>query len=350
MPYGQLEVTVVEGRKLKETDFFDKADPYVRLSLDKQNKQKTRAIDDAGSEATWNEKFVFDVVEGRNELFIEVFDEDVGSDDLIGGTTVPLSQVFQQGYVDQWIHITRPSGKPAGEIHLLMKFNNLGPTSGPPGHTPYPVPDGPGYFSPPVSGGSAHQGYAGNQIQQEVYSNLGPEGGALPSGYGTGTPPPIKAPQSTGPPAYPTYPTTGGGFPDTSSYVVNMPGQSQAYYQQPSYGPPPSDYRPPPSDYRPPPSDYRPPPSDYRPPPSDYRAPPSDYKPPSSEQHHKGKEQKSSGDNDWVTTAGIAVAAAAGAGALGFLGGKIFEEDKEKHKHEKHKEEKHKDKHKHKDY
>jgi hypothetical protein len=35
----------------------DKAVPYVSLSLDRQNKQKTRAIQDAGSDATWNEKF-----------------------------------------------------------------------------------------------------------------------------------------------------------------------------------------------------------------------------------------------------------------------------------------------------
>ncbi len=36
---------------------LDKADAYVSLSLDRQNKQKTRAIQNAGSAATWNEKF-----------------------------------------------------------------------------------------------------------------------------------------------------------------------------------------------------------------------------------------------------------------------------------------------------
>jgi hypothetical protein len=61
-------------------------------------------------------------------------------------------------------------------------------------------------------------------------SNLGPEGGAIPSNYGSGAPPSIITPQSTGPPAYPAYPaypTAGGGFPDPSSYRIKMPGQSQ---------------------------------------------------------------------------------------------------------------------------
>jgi hypothetical protein len=42
----------------------------------------------------------------------------------IGGAAVPLYQVFQQGHVDNWFNITRPSGMPAGEIHLSMNFKN----------------------------------------------------------------------------------------------------------------------------------------------------------------------------------------------------------------------------------
>ncbi|CAB4416486.1 unnamed protein product [Rhizophagus irregularis] len=240
MPYGNLEVTVVEGKKLKESDFFDKTNPYVCLSLDKHNKQKTCAIQNAGSGATWNEKFNFDVLEGRYELYIEVLDDVSSNDDLIGGAAVPLYEVFQQGHVDNWFNITRPSGKPAGEIHLSMNFKNQGPTSGPPGHTPYPVPNGPGYFSPPNSGSNIFKSYSENQVQQvqqvqqEAFSSFGPEGGAIPSNYGSGAPPNVITPQLTGPPA---YPTAGGGFPDPSSYVVNMPVPSQP----PDYKPPTSD-------------------------------------------------------------------------------------------------------------
>jgi len=172
-------------------------------------------------------------------------------------------------------------------------------------------------------------------------NSLGPEGGALPSGYGSGTPPPIKAPQQTGPPAYPSYPTAGGGFPDPSSYGVNMPGQSQTYYQQPIQTTYPT--------YPTNPTNPTYPTNPTNPTYQTYGAPPPDYKPPSSEQHIKGKEQKSSGDNDWMKTAGIAVAAAAGAGALGFLGGKLYEEEKDKHHHEKDHHEHHHHEHHHKD-
>ncbi|GBC08455.1 hypothetical protein RclHR1_08120006 [Rhizophagus clarus] len=220
MPYGQLEVTVVESKKLQESDFFDKTNPYVSLSLDRHNKQKTRAIQDVGSGATWNEKFTFDVLEGRYELYLEVLDDDISSDDLIGGVAVPLYQVFQIGHIDDWFNITRPSGKPAGEIHLSMNFKNQGPTSGPPGHTPYPVPNGPGYFSPPNSGNSTYKGYSGNQVQQEILSSLGPEGGAIPSDYGSGAPPSVITAKSTAPSAYPLR------FPVPSSYGVNVPDQN----------------------------------------------------------------------------------------------------------------------------
>lgn len=125
-----------------------------------------------------------------------------------------------------------------------------GPTSGPAGHTPYPVPGGGGYFSPPNSNSSVSSSnippvggsYAGNPAQQAFYSNLGPEGGAIPLGYGSGAPPPMKVPNSTGPPV---YPTAGGGFPDPSSYGVNPFGAPSSgdkpppYYQQP----PSSDYK-----------------------------------------------------------------------------------------------------------
>ncbi|CAI2170928.1 2609_t:CDS:2 [Funneliformis geosporum] len=319
-PIALTPITPIDQIDQLDLFYLYKADPYVSLSMDKQNKQKTRVIKNAGSEATWNEKLTFDVLEGRNELFLEVFDEDVVNDELIGETTIPLFQVFQQGYTEQWVNITRPSGKPSGEIHLYMNFKKQGPTSGPPGHTPYPVPGGSGYFSPPNSGSSAssntppagkqpYHGYAGNQAQPQGFGNLGPEGGALPSGYGSGTPPPVTLPHSAGPPA---YPTAGGGFPDPSSYG----GQAQSYYQQPSYGAHPSDSK-----------NISPGP----------------------------KEHKSGGDKDWMTTAGIAAASAVGAGALGYLGGKLHSDhkheetgNKDKHKNDEKDEKKYKDKDKHK--
>ena len=134
---------------------------------------------------------------------------------------------------------------------LLNNYDDIkGPTSGPPGHTPYPVPNGSSYFSPPNSGRNNVQEY---QMQQEDFIGFGPEGGAIPLGYGNGAPPNIKLPHSID-----LFTTATDGISEPS---YNMSGQ----LQQPTHG-----------------------------------APPYDYKPPSSEQHVKEKEQNSSDDNEIV--------------------------------------------------
>ncbi|CAG8465648.1 4377_t:CDS:2 [Scutellospora calospora] len=177
MPYGQLEVVVgkrgfdFEAQKLKETDFLHKVNPYVTLSLDKTNIKKTHILQNSGQDVSWNTQFYFDIVEGRE-------------------ATVSLDTVYQVGGIDQWINIARPSGKGAGEIHLIMKFYKEGPTSGPAGSTPYPLPEhNTSYFSRPnidldnIRTPSYRDGNS--------YNSLGPIGGM---GYGSGTPLPIALP------------------------------------------------------------------------------------------------------------------------------------------------------------
>ncbi len=56
MSHGTLQVTVVEGRNLKDTDAFGQNDAYIELYLDKDYKQRTSTIKDTNSPA-WNETF-----------------------------------------------------------------------------------------------------------------------------------------------------------------------------------------------------------------------------------------------------------------------------------------------------
>jgi len=56
MSHGTLQVTVVEGRNLKDTDAFGQNDAYIELYLDKDYKQRTSIIKDTNSPA-WNETF-----------------------------------------------------------------------------------------------------------------------------------------------------------------------------------------------------------------------------------------------------------------------------------------------------
>jgi Ca2+-dependent lipid-binding protein len=54
--HGTLEVTIVEGRNLKDQDIIGKNDAYVEVYLDKNYKQRTAVIKDTNN-PTWNQRF-----------------------------------------------------------------------------------------------------------------------------------------------------------------------------------------------------------------------------------------------------------------------------------------------------
>ncbi|CAG8637658.1 2129_t:CDS:2 [Ambispora gerdemannii] len=281
MPYGQLSVTVVEAKNLKDTDFFDKADPYIILSVDRQNKKRTKTKQDAGKNAAWNETFTFEIIEGQKDMLLEVFDEDIGTDDLMGGTIVDLRPVFASGLVDQWFALKRKSGKAAGDVRVVMRFTSQGPTSG---HThPAQTPGGAYPQQPHLQQPHLQQPYAGYGVppQNPIYHGLGPQGGAMPSSYGSGTPPPIT------PPSHIAYPSSTGGFPDPSAYGAPSHDKQYSTPPVPQYGAPAVPQ---------------------------YGGAPT----PQYGQHETKHETKPSGPA-WASTAGIA----AGAAALGFIGGKL---------------------------
>jgi Ca2+-dependent lipid-binding protein len=56
MSHGVLQVTVLEGRNLKDKDTFGQNDAYIELYMDKDYKQRTSTIKDTNS-PSWNETF-----------------------------------------------------------------------------------------------------------------------------------------------------------------------------------------------------------------------------------------------------------------------------------------------------
>jgi Ca2+-dependent lipid-binding protein len=56
MSYRILEVTVIEGRNLKDKNIFGKNDLFIELYLDKDYKQKTTTIKNSNT-PVWYETF-----------------------------------------------------------------------------------------------------------------------------------------------------------------------------------------------------------------------------------------------------------------------------------------------------
>jgi Ca2+-dependent lipid-binding protein len=54
--HGTLEVTILEGRHLKDEDVVGKDDAYIELYLDKDYKQRTKTIQNS-NDPTWNQTF-----------------------------------------------------------------------------------------------------------------------------------------------------------------------------------------------------------------------------------------------------------------------------------------------------
>ena len=108
MPRGTLQLTIADGRNLKDQDLFGKMDPYVNFQLAAatnvraQWRCKTHA--GGGKNPSWNDHHSFDVVEGDDRIQAQVYDEDgpSPSDGLIGQTSIDLNTVFARGMRDEW--------------------------------------------------------------------------------------------------------------------------------------------------------------------------------------------------------------------------------------------------------
>ncbi|KAH7372786.1 hypothetical protein KP509_17G021000 [Ceratopteris richardii] len=90
MPSGTLEVFLVGASGLKKGDFFSKTDAYVVIHCGAQN-QKSNVARNQGSTPSWNQRFLFYVEDGVEEMTLKVMDEDmITADDELGTVTSRL--------------------------------------------------------------------------------------------------------------------------------------------------------------------------------------------------------------------------------------------------------------------
>ncbi|RUS14952.1 C2 domain-containing protein [Endogone sp. FLAS-F59071] len=114
---GNIEVTIIEARNLKDADWFSKNDPWCELTVDGVYKQKTKYINNT-SLPDWNETFTFPILAGQNKLYITLYDKDWLTSDKLGQVTLDLFPVFQQNRLHEWI----PLDKDPGELHLFVRW------------------------------------------------------------------------------------------------------------------------------------------------------------------------------------------------------------------------------------
>lgn len=122
MPTGTLEVVVAAGRRLKDEDTVGNNDAYVEVYLDKKYKQRTATVSNS-NDPVWNERFSFNVHQGDDTIYFDVFDADVGDKDSIGRCKVKLKNVVDDGKFDEWVKLPAMFGLSShGELHIVMSF------------------------------------------------------------------------------------------------------------------------------------------------------------------------------------------------------------------------------------
>ena len=89
---GTLQMLVIKGKLLRNTEFFGQMDPYVQVET-KGKTFKTQTIQEGGKNPVWNEAFVIPISSMDDELKITCFDEDLLVDDLVGSKVFKASEL-----------------------------------------------------------------------------------------------------------------------------------------------------------------------------------------------------------------------------------------------------------------
>lgn len=233
-----LEISIIGCRNLKDTEWLSKQDPYVILEY-ANNKFRTKTDTDGGRNPSFNEKYTLPLIEGLQEVNVQVWNSNTLTlDDFIGSGKIFLQKVLSAGYDDNSWPLSSRSGKKAGEIRIIMHYatpkdkQQVAPLTASPYHTPLCV--APSY--PAMQ--SAASGQPGYPPVYSPYNLPGHVPYSAPCMHGPGEYPP--APQHGPPPPYANYPPQ--AYPPQTYPPQTYP--SYTYPPQPGYGAPPGAYPP----------------------------------------------------------------------------------------------------------
>ncbi|XVF39878.1 hypothetical protein PTKIN_Ptkin01aG0068200 [Pterospermum kingtungense] len=119
-----FEVTVVGCYNLEDKEWISRQDPYVCLEYGSA-KYRTKTCTDGGKNPTFQEKFIFTLIEGLRELHVMVWNSNtLVADDLIGSGRIQLHKVLSQGYDDCTWPLQSKSGRHSGEVRLILHYSN----------------------------------------------------------------------------------------------------------------------------------------------------------------------------------------------------------------------------------
>ncbi|ETP34389.1 hypothetical protein F442_17312 [Phytophthora nicotianae P10297] len=121
---GMLSIVLMEGRNLKSMELIGKQDPYCQLSIGKFTK-RGKTIERGGRNPYFGEEellFWFGDDLWTQQMALRVFDEDIGSDDLIGDAKFSVLHFMAHRGAQEHAIQLRNKGSPAGEVLIRIEF------------------------------------------------------------------------------------------------------------------------------------------------------------------------------------------------------------------------------------
>ncbi|KAJ0396085.1 hypothetical protein ATCC90586_003497 [Pythium insidiosum] len=121
---GMISIVLLEGRNLKSMELIGKQDPYCKLTIGQFTKRGKTVQKGGRNPYFGEEELLFWITEDLwvERMRLSVFDEDIGSDDLIGDATFSVLHFMERlGPQDHVIPI-KNSGQNAGDVAVKIEF------------------------------------------------------------------------------------------------------------------------------------------------------------------------------------------------------------------------------------
>ncbi|TMW66507.1 hypothetical protein Poli38472_004272 [Pythium oligandrum] len=125
---GMISVVLLEGRNLKSMELIGKQDPYCKLTIGSFTKRGKTVQKGGRNPYFGEEELLFWITEDLwvNKMQLSVFDEDTGSDDLIGEAQFSVLHFMESLQSEEHAIPLKNSGQKAGDVVMRVTFYPAG--------------------------------------------------------------------------------------------------------------------------------------------------------------------------------------------------------------------------------
>lgn len=121
---GMISIVLIEGRNLKSMELVGKQDPYCKLTLGAFSKRGKTVQKGGRNPYFGEEELLFWITEDlwTNKMQLSLFDEDIGSDDLIGDAQFSVLHFMEYLGAQEHVIGIKNKGQSAGDVLLKFEF------------------------------------------------------------------------------------------------------------------------------------------------------------------------------------------------------------------------------------